>query len=498
MKTRRELQAQRQRLIRDGRAMPPRTDRLRIALIIIAVLPIAAATARAQTPPDHDPLHLLNSSVATLVQRVSQSVVQVLVTSYGPVQRSDRADTDLVIGRQRSMGSGVVIDADGYIMTNAHVVANARRVEVVLPGQGEDGGAAAHLASHGRRVEASIVGIAKELDLALLKIDDAASPPALPLADYDAVRQGQLVFAFGSPEGLRNSVTMGVVSAVARQPDVDNPLVYVQTDAPINHGNSGGPLVDVDGRIVGINTFILADTGGSQGPGFAIPSALVGMAYPKLRRYGHLHRGEIGVLLQTITPTLAGGLNLPQDWGAMISDVQPGSPAARAGLQMQDVVVAVDGEPIASVPRLAFHLFTRSAGDVVRFKVRRADGEFTTDVTVVEREHDFDRLTDLIDPQHSLVPQLGILGVDMTADTAPMTSTLRTPSGVIVVGRTPDTSDSADSGLAAGDAIYAINGTPIASVAELRAAAGAIAAHTPVVLQIERNGQIVFLAFELD
>src|SRR5262249_47090796 len=319
-----------------------------IALLIVVIAPLAAQPARAQAPAGRDSLHLLNGSVSALVARVSPSVVQILVTRYGPVQRSDRGDTDLVIGRQRSMGSGVVVDTGGYIMTNAHVVANARRVEVVLTGEDEDGRAAAHLASHGRRVEATIVGIAKELDLALLKVDDAVSPPPLALADYDAIRQGQLVFAFGSPEGLRNSVTMGVVSAVARQPDVDNPLVYVQTDAPINHGNSGGPLVDVDGRIVGINTFILADADGSQGPGFAIPIALVGMAYQKLRRYGHLHRGEIGILLQTVTPTLAGGLNLPQDWGAMISDVQPGSPAARAGLRLQDVVSAVAGEPIAS------------------------------------------------------------------------------------------------------------------------------------------------------
>src|SRR5262249_54239948 len=143
-------------------------------------------------------------------------------------------------------------------------------VEVVLPGQDETGAGDARLASHGRRVDASIVGIAKELDLALLKIDEARAPAPLLLADYDAVRQGQLVFAFGSPEGLRNSVTMGVVSAVARQPDVDNPLVYVQTDAPINHGNSGGPLVDADGRVVGINTFILSDAGG-QSPRFAVP-----------------------------------------------------------------------------------------------------------------------------------------------------------------------------------------------------------------------------------
>src|SRR5262249_40123598 len=194
---------------------------------------------------------------------------------------------------------------------------------------------------------------------------------------------------------------------------------------------------------------------------------------------------------------LAGGLHLSQDWGAMISDVQPGSPAARAGLHMQDIVVAVDGESISSVPRLAFLLFTRSAGDVVRFNVKRADGDFTTDVTVIDRPDAFHRLADLVDPGHSLVPQLDILGVHLTTDPAAMTTALRTPSGVIVVGRTPDTADSADTGLAAGDAIYAINGVPVASVAELRAAPGALAPHRPGVLQIERNGQIVFLAVQL-
>jgi len=476
--------------------MQLRSSSVLSALGTIALLG-TAVPARAQQAPSRDPLHVLNGSVATLVETVSRSVVQVLVTSYGPVQQSDRMDTDLVIGRQRSMGSGVVVDAGGYIMTNAHVVANARRVEVVVSGPGDEGAAGARLTAHGHRIEAAIVGVAKELDLALLKIDPAVSPAPLPLADYDALRQGQLVFAFGSPEGLRNSVTMGVVSAVARQPDVDNPLVYVQTDAPINHGNSGGPLVDVDGHIVGINTFILSDTGGSQGLGFAIPSALVAMAYPKLRRYGHLHRGEIGILLQTITPTLAAGLDLPQEWGAMISDVQPGSPAAQAGLRIQDIVVAVDGEPITNVPRLGFHLFTRSAGDVVRFTVKRPDGNFTTDVTVVERAHDFDRLTDHIDPQRSLIPALGILAVDLDADTAAMTTAMRTPSGVIVIGRTPD-ADAADTGLAAGDTIYALNGTPVASLSDLRARTTALAAHAPVVLQIERNGQVVFLAFELD
>jgi serine protease Do len=444
-----------------------------------------------------DALQELNGSVASLVRGVSRSVVQVLVTSYGPVEESSRTETDLVIGRQRSMGSGVVVDAGGYIMTNAHVVANARRVEVVLPGRAADaGGVRALMKGRGRTVEAKIVGVAKEIDLALLKVDEAALP-ALPIAEYDALRQGELVFAFGSPEGLRNSVTMGIVSAVARQPDPDNPLVYVQTDASINHGNSGGPLVNVKGELVGINTFILSDSS-SRGLGFAIPSALVQMAYPKLREFGHLHRGEIGILLQTVTPILASGLGLPQDWGAMISDVAPGSSAAAAGLQMQDVVVSIDGEPVDGVPRLAFQLFTRSAGDVVRLKVRRGDVDFTTEVTVAERAHDFDRLTDRIDPDQSLVAKLGILGVAITEENVAMVSSVRVPYGVIVVGRTPDRVDASDAGLMTADTIHSVNGAMVTSVEQLRAAVDKMPPRSPVVLQIERNGQFIFLAFELD
>jgi serine protease Do len=466
-----------------------------IALHVHLTAPLAAAQ---ELRGRASPLQQLNGSVAAMVGSVSRSVVQVVVTSYGPVNYSPRTDTDLVIGRQRSMGSGVVIDAGGYIMTNAHVVSNARRVQVVLPGlQNADSGRRAVALPRSRTVDATIVGVAREIDLALLKVDDA-SLPFLPIADYDAVRQGELVFAFGSPEGLKNSVTMGIVSAVARQADPDSPLVYVQTDAPINHGNSGGPLVNVSGELVGINTFIVSDSGGSQGLGFAIPSALVQMAYSKLRRFGHLHRGELGILLQTITPTLASGLGLSQDWGVMISDVDPDSPAARAGLRIQDIVVSLDGVPIDGVPRLSFQLFTRSAGDVVRLKVLRGKDWYTADVTMTERPHDLDRLSDLVDPDKSLIEKLGILAIDVSSADVSLSSGLRVPAGVMVAGHTLNDADSADAGLITADTIHAINGIPVASVERLRAELDALKPHVPVVLQIERNGQFVFLAFELD
>ena len=181
-----------------------------------------------------------------------------------------------------------------------------------------------------RVVGAQIVAIDEETDLSVLKVDEKALP-ALELADSDAVRPGQLVLAFGSPLGLDSSVTLGVVSAVARQLEPDDPMIYIQTDASINPGNSGGPLVDTDGRVVGINTLILSQSGGNEGLGFAAPSNIVRNIFEQVRKFGRVRRGEIGVRAQTITPSLAEGLQLPRDWGVVLGDVYPDGPAAKAG-----------------------------------------------------------------------------------------------------------------------------------------------------------------------
>jgi serine protease Do len=222
------------------------------------------------------------------------------------------------------------------------------------------------------------------------------------------------------------------------------------------------------------------------------------MAYPKLLRYGRLHRGQIGILMQTITPTLAAGLGLSQSWGALVSDVLPETPAAAAGLRVEDIIVSINGEPVDGVPRLAFQFFTRSAGDRIRLGVLRGSEALTIDMTVTERAHDFDRLTDLIEPERSLVPKLGILGVEITPSNAQMASSLRMPSGVIVVGHTKEETGVADTGLMTGDTIHGINGTAVVSVDELRTVLDRLKPNSPVVLQIERNGQLSFLGFELD
>jgi serine protease Do len=426
------------------------------------------------------------------------SVVQVLVTGYGPVdERTRGGETGQVIGRQRSIGSGAIVDPDGYIVTNAHVVAGAKRVQVVLHRDTTATGPVRSLVMEASQtVDARIVGTASDIDLALLKVD-VTGLRALRLANYDAIRQGELVFAFGSPEGLRNSVTMGVVSSVARQPDPDSPTVYIQTDAPINPGNSGGPLVNVDGELVGLNTFILTESGGSQGLGFAIPSAVVASAYPQLRKYGHLHRGLIGFSMQAITPTLAAALGLSRTSGVMVSDVIPDSSAETAGIGIKDVITAVSGKPVESVPMLALELSRYATGDTVALTLLRGTETVSVNVTVSERPHPLDELAGLADPEKGSIPKLGIIGIDVGEATAALLPGLRISSGVFVAARTQVSSGN-DVPLAAGDVIHAVNNFAVRSMEGLRVLVEDVKANSELVLQIERNGQLLFVTCQID
>jgi serine protease Do len=456
-----------------------------------------AAAQRAARPASTTLLRDLNASVEELTSRVSMSVVQVLVTGYGPVdERSRGGETGLVIGRQRSIGSGAIIDPDGYIITNAHVVAGAQHIQVVLHRDTTNTEPVRSLlVDASQTVDARIVGTASDIDLALLKVD-VTGLRALRFADYDKIRQGELVFAFGSPEGLRNSVTMGLVSSVARQPDPDSPTIYIQTDAPINPGNSGGPLVNVDGELVGLNTLILTDSGGSQGLGFAIPSAIVASAYPQLRKHGHLHRGVIGFSMQTITPALAAGLGLPRSSGVMVSDVVPDSAAETAGLGIKDIVTMVNGKPVESVPMLSLELSRYAAGDIVALGLLRGTETVTVNVTVMERPHPIDELAELADPEKSSVSKLGIIGIDVAGTAAALLPGLRISSGVLVMARSQVSSGN-DVPLVAGDVIHAVNSFAVRSVDGLRALVEDAKPNSELVLQIERNGQLQFVTCQI-
>jgi serine protease Do len=447
----------------------------------------------AQPAMGKDSLQQVDDSVVALVRQVSPAVVQILVSGYGTVEQPGQT---ALIGHQRTLGSGVIVDPDGYILTNAHVVQGAERVRVVLFSSENINSPHATLRSKTTIMPARVLGVETEADVALLKIE-ASGLPSLPLARYRDLRQGQAVFAFGSPEGLGNSVTTGVVSSVARQPDPDRSMVFIQTDAPINPGNSGGPLVDIEGKVVGINTFILTQGGGNEGLGFAIPSSVVRRIYEQLRQHGHVHRGEIGAAVQTITPTMAAGLGLPQDYGVIVSDVTPKGPADNAGLKVQDVILTLDGAPVINVPQFDNAFQYRMDPAPLQLEVIRATEKVSLQVPVSEQHDDMDRLADSLDPVKDLVPKLGILGVQIDKDISAMVPGLRMASGVIVAARTAFGA-TVESGLEAGDVIHALNGTTIISLDTLSSGIQQLKAGDPVVLQIERNGGLRYLAFEME
>src|SRR5271166_1388931 len=460
--------------------------------------PARSAEEQTQPKPDESApaaaaLMQLNNALEGLAAKVSPAVVQILVTGYGPLHEENRTQTALIV-RQNAVGSGVIVDSSGYIMTNAHVVEGAQRLRVALPLPGDSGRAI----PVGKRhiLEARLIGVHKETDLALLKIDEK-DLPTLPLLVQPRPRVGQLVFAIGSPEGLQNSVTMGVVSAVARQPDPEKALTYIQTDAPINPGNSGGPLVDMNGSVLGINTFILSSGGGSEGLVFAIPARIVDFVYHSLRKYGHVHRVEIGAVAQEITPTIAEGLHLAQHWGVIIADIKSDGPAAAAGLQVQDIVLTADDRRIETLPALSSSLYLHRLDQVLKLEILRGDQRKTLYVPAIEARDPMDQLVDAADPEKSLVPRLGILAVDITGDLRNQIGTLRVPGGVVVLGRAADLI-TPDTGLQTGDVIHAVNTTPITSMDALRAAIRSLKTGDAVVLQVERSDGLSYLGFEME
>jgi len=461
---------------------------------ILALFMVFHGTSAAAQDRSDNTLRKLNESVDALIRKVSPSVVQILVTGYGPIDSGEHSNTAVVIGRQRAIGSGFVIDPAGYIITNAHVVAGAQRVQVVVPEGVSDGSLQAILSARTNIVPARVVGVARDIDVALLKVDNVKLA-ALPLAQYRNIHQGEVVLAFGSPEGLRNTVTLGVVSSVARQIDPDSPMVYIQTDAPINPGNSGGPLVNVDGEVVGINTFILSQSGGNEGLGFAIPSSVINVAYQQLRKFGHIHRTQIGIGIQTISPTLAVAMNLSRSYGVIVSDVLPESPALAAGVRVGDVLLTVDGRMADSVPYVSFRLMSVEVGAKVHLEVLRGKEKLAFNVPVVEPPHEMDQIASLADPEKNLVRPLGIIGVEIDQKIAAMAQDLRDPFGIIVVARS---SEGTDIPLTTGDVIRTLNGQPMTTLERLRAALQSLQPGAPVVLQIQREQRLLFVAFTLD
>jgi len=344
-------------------------------------------------------------------------------------------------------------------------------------------------------LDAAVVGTNRETDIALLKIEASGLPVVALNSAGRSPRQGQVVLAVGSPEGLDNTMTIGIVSAVGRQPHPDFPMLYIQTDAAINPGNSGGPLLDVEGELIGVNTFVISENGHSQGLGFAAPAAVVRYVYQQLRTHRAVRQSLVGIRVQTVTPALAQGLGLSRGYGVMISDVLPGSPADAAGLQPRDLIIAVDGAEISALPYYTALMYLHDPMVPVAVTALRGDQTLQFEVPAVTvDDRDYSDIS--IDPQESLVPELGIFGQSVDSMLA-VRNALRSNTGVYVVAISAGYENSG-TGLAPGDVIASLNGISILSVPDLCADIHELKDGKPAVLQIERHGQFLYIEWDVE
>src|SRR5215216_1449433 len=451
---------------------------------------LGSVAGAAQAPQRRADLGALSHSLEGVVSRIAPAVVQIQVAAYGPVT-AGATGANALIGTQRSTGSGVILSRDGFIITNAHVIEGGRRFIVIVPRAAVAGSPKRSvLPPVSLELAAKLVGVDQETDLAVLKVSLTGLPVAR-LGDSDSLAPGQVVLAFGSPFGLASSVTMGVVSAVGRQFQDEDRMIYIQTDTPINPGNSGGPLVTDQGLVVGINTLILSQSGGSEGIGFAAPANIVRFIYDQIRTKGRVRRGEIGVFAQTITPALSKGLRLSGEWAVVLGDVYPESPAAKAGLRISDVILSVDGKPMENARQFDVNLYRRKPGGTVNLEVGRGLQRLNIRVPVVERRDPGDLFRDLVTPEKNLIARLGILGLDLTPELARMIPGIRQEHGVVVAGVASQARGAA--GPLAGDVIYGVNGEAVRTLGDLRGAVSRFAPDSTAVLQVGRQGQLRFL-----
>jgi serine protease Do len=379
--------------------------------------------------------------------------------------------------KTRSLGSGFIIDKEGYVVTNNHVVEGADKIKVILVG--------------GKEYRATVKGRDPKTDLALIKIVD---PPKdltfLKFGDSDAIQVGDWVLAVGNPFGLGHTVTQGIISAKGRVIGAGPYDNFLQTDASINPGNSGGPLLNLKGEVVGINTAILA-TG--QGIGFATPSNIAKSVIPQLKEKGKVTRGMIGVQVQNVTPDLARSFGMKEARGALVAEVNPGTPADKAGMKRGDIIISFNGHEIHEMNELPRLVAATKPGSKATVTVLRKGKEKTLHLTIVQ-------LTESKRPKTKESAQgepsrLGLEVENLTPELAQQFR-LRDHKGVVVVQVAPGT-PAAEAGLRAGDMILEVNGRVVENVREYREVTSGLRKGSVVRILIKRSGRTLYLALEI-
>lgn len=378
--------------------------------------------------------------------------------------------------RAQSLGSGVVVSADGYILTNNHVVEEATDITVAFNDR--------------REFTAKLIGGDPLSDIALLKIEGTGFA-TLPMGNSDSIEVGDICLAIGNPFGLQSTVTMGIISAKGRGGlGIEAYEDFIQTDAAVNPGNSGGAMINTRGELIGINTAILSGSGGNQGIGFAIPINMAKDIMGQLRDTGKVSRGYMGAEIQDLTPELAKAFNLSSTNGVAVTKVEPDSPAEQAGLQTGDVVVSVNGTAVKTVNELRLRISGTKPGETVKLSVQRDGKPLTLAVTL--KQLPSQRGGEESGPGGGEPSALEGLSVDeLTPQIAQQLGLSPEVKGVVVTSVDPS-SDAAASGLARGDVIQSVNRRPVTSVAEFRKLFGSTGGQ-PVVLLVNRRGATRFV-----
>jgi serine protease Do len=453
----------------------------------IPILPTSSSNTEAPPSPME-----LSTSFRAISKTVKPTVVYIEVTERAAENQQVPDIFNQGARKQQSVGSGFVVTNDGYIMTNNHVVANASKIEVTL--------------SDSRKYKATVIGTDRETDLAVIKIEETGLPVAI-LGNSDDAQQGDWVLALGSPFGLQQTLTAGIISATGRENPTTQLGKFIQTDASINPGNSGGPLISMKAEVIGINSFIFSrsrgmDEGGNIGIGFAVTSNIARQVFNEIVKKGRVARGYLGVNPRDIDDALARSFGVEPHSGVLIGNL-PGNdtPAAKAGLIPGDIITAFNGQKVTSPRELTDAVTATAVGESCKVDFIREGKAQSVTVVLAERPADLtagrqqpNAPTPEIDPASSTAPNLGLSAQEITPDIA---GRLQISGGVLVKAVAPN-GPAAEAGIRPGDVIHRLDKTVVKNGNDLSQADRALKKGETIAVQVERNGTILFLTLTLE